>query len=407
MISMLSPAFLGLIAAAVILLGILEGAPRQLAFIAINLIFLVGMLLGVGGTLVVFGFLAIGFLLLRGILEDSRWAFAAGLPALVLLFVYMQDYKFLRLLVPDSLLTSILATVGLSFLFFKIIHVLIEAKSGTLGEIDGLSYVGYCTNFTAFAMGPLQRFQDYRDQWSARDADLPLEHYLDAVIRILVGLVKAYVLAEWVKPFILLYGTHPADLPLGDLLVGIYAFNVYLYLNFAGYTDVMIGAGTLFGVRPPENFDKPFLARNVSDFWQRQHRSLTLWLTDYVYAPTFKKFLYTPHLRSHPLLANNLALMITMLVSGLWHGTSFGFLMFGLMHGAYLVISRTWDALLTKRFGKKRVRQLRRQLWAHALAIFITFNAVSFSFVPFQLGGGETVEIFTRLLGGFLRALHV
>jgi membrane protein involved in D-alanine export len=95
-----------------------------------------------------------------------------------------------------------------------------------------------------------------------------------------------------------------------------------------------------------------------------------------------------------------------MLVSGLWHGTSFGFLMFGLMHGAYLVISRSWDVLLTKRFGKKRVRQLRRQLWAHALAIFITFNAVSFSFVPFQLGGGEAIAIFTRLLGGLLRALH-
>jgi D-alanyl-lipoteichoic acid acyltransferase DltB (MBOAT superfamily) len=62
---------------------------------------------------------------------------------------------------------------------------------------------------------------------------------------------------------------------------------------------------------------------------------------------------------------------------------------------------------LKNRFGKKRVRRLRGQLWAHALAIFITFNAVSFSFVPFQLGGGETVEIFTRLLGGFLRALHV
>jgi D-alanyl-lipoteichoic acid acyltransferase DltB (MBOAT superfamily) len=407
MISMLSPAFLGLVVVAVILLGTLEGVPRQLAFIAINLVFLLGMLLGVGGTLVVFGFLAIGYLLLLGILRDSRWAFAAGLPALVLLFVYMQDYKFLHLFVPESMLTSVLATVGLSFLFFKIAHVLIEAKSGTLGEIDGLSYVGYCTNFTAFAMGPLQRFPDFRDQWSARNQDLPLEHYLDAVIRILVGLVKAYVLAEWAKPFILLYGTDTADLPLGDLLLGIYAFNVYLYLNFAGYTDVMIGAGTLFGVRPPENFDKPFLARNVSDFWQRQHRSLTLWLTDYVYTPTFKRFLSAPRLKTWPLLANSLALMVTMVVSGLWHGTSFGFLLFGMMHGAYLVINRIWDAWLKNRFGKKRVRQLRSQLWAHALAIFITFNAVSFSFVPFQLGGGETVEIFRRLLDVFLRVIHV
>jgi D-alanyl-lipoteichoic acid acyltransferase DltB (MBOAT superfamily) len=326
---------------------------------------------------------------------------------LVLLFVYLQDYRFLHFLVPESLLTSILATVGLSFLFFKIVHVLIEARSGTLGEIDGLSYVGYCTNFTTFAMGPLQRYPDFRKQWATRDRDFPLDHYLDAVIRVLVGLVKAYVLAEWAKPYILLPDADAADWPLGELLLGIYAFNAYLYWNFAGYTDVMIGIGTLFGVRPPENFDKPFLARNVSDFWQRQHRSLTLWLTDYVYVPTYKKLLTTPRLRSYPLFSNNLALLVTMLVSGLWHGTSFGFLMFGLIHGAYLAINRTWDALLVKRLGKKRVRRLRGQPWAVVLAIFITFNAVSFAFVPFQIGGAESLEVFGRLFEEILEVLCV
>lgn len=406
MISMMSTAFFGLIVAAVVLLGILDGPARKIAFIAINLCFLVGTLLGLGGTLTILGFMAIGYLLLLGIQRGARYAYAAGVPALAMLFVYMQDYDFLYAVFPDSVLTPIFATLGLSFLFFKIVHVLIEARSGTLGEIDTLSYVAYCTNFTAFAMGPLQRYQDFHQQWNARDEDHPLEHYLDAVIRMLVGLVKAYVFAEWAKLFLIEDVTRLAQLPLSDILVNIYAFNFYLYLNFAGYTDVMIGAGTLMGVRPPENFNKPFLARDVSDFWQRQHRSLTNWLTDYIYTPTFKALL-SNQLRGHTLLANNVAVMLTMLVSGLWHGTTHGFLIFGLMHGGYLVINRTWDAILAKFLGKKGVRQLRKKKWAHALAVFITFNAVSFAFVPFQLGGAATFAIIGRFIEEILGLIHV
>ena len=397
-LSLFSPAVLGIIAAAAILLNLLGGAWRQVAFLVLNLTFLVVCLLGPFGTLVTLVFCLLGYGLIRGVAAGGTRSFAASVAGLTLIFLYMKHYTFLDVLVPQSLLTSALSTVGLSFLFFKILHVVIDTRSGTLGAIDLPTYANYCTNFSTFAMGPIQRYQDHRAQWADVTTEPSFEHYVDAVLRILVGLVKAYVLAEWIKPYTGALSDDPADRSLAALITGVYAFNVYLYLNFAGYCDVAIGAGTLFGVRPPENFDKPFLARNVSDFWQRQHRSLTMWLTDYVFSPTFKSLLKTRWFVKHPLVAVNLALMVTMTVSGLWHGTSLGFLLFGLVHGAYLVLYRTWDTLLLRMVGRKRARDWRAHWWVQAAGVLITFNAVSFSFVFFLLDAGTAVRLLGRLI---------
>jgi D-alanyl-lipoteichoic acid acyltransferase DltB (MBOAT superfamily) len=389
---------LAIIAAAALLLGVLRGVSRQVVFLALNLTFLVFCLLGPRGTAVTLCFSLLGYALIAAARARATWAFAAGVSAFVLLFVYMKHYTFLDLLLPPSVLTSALSTVGLSFLFFKILHVVIDARSGTLGALDGLTYVNYCTNFTTFTMGPIQRYQDHRAQWLNVTAEPAPEESFDAVIRILVGLIKAYVLAEWIKPYTELLTDNPTNRSIADLVVGIYSFNLYLYLNFSGYCDVMIGAGMLFGVRPPENFDRPFLARNVSDFWQRQHRSLTLWLTDYVFTPTFKRFLEMPRLANHLLLAVSISLMVTMTVSGLWHGTTVGFLLFGLVHGGYLVLYRSWDAILTRAVGRKGASAFRGRWWVHALAVGITFNAVSFSFVFFVLDAQTAIRVLGRMV---------
>jgi D-alanyl-lipoteichoic acid acyltransferase DltB (MBOAT superfamily) len=249
-------------------------------------------------------------------------------------------------------------------------------------------------------MGPIQRYQDFHEQWhGTRQAiDLTFEAHLDAGLRILVGLVKAYVLAGWVNPLALQPTTDVLALNLTGWVVQLYAFYFYLYLNFSGYCDVVIGIGSLFGVRPPENFDKPFVARNISDFWQRQHRSLTLWLTDYVFAPAYKRALSGPRLGTHPVLAGNLALMLTMIVSGLWHGTSIGFLVFGITHGIYLVVYHTWDHLLHRQLGRKRVKEIREHWLARAVGIVITFNAVAFAFLFFRLDTPRLLQAFAALV---------
>jgi membrane protein involved in D-alanine export len=151
-------------------------------------------------------------------------------------------------------------------------------------------------------------------------------------------------------------------------------------------------------VRPPENFNKPFLSRNISDFWLRQHRTLTLWLTDYVFSPSLKWNLRLKVFRGRSSWAVAASLMGTMLVSGLWHGTTVGFLLFGIAHGLLLVVYHLWDSWLIRRWGRPRLAQWRKRPLVIAGGIFLTFNATAFAFVFFQLGAREGVQLFMRLL---------
>lgn len=397
--SLLSIEFLSLSALSVIALALLAGPVRQLIFLALNLLF-VWHLLGPAGTLSTIAFCLFGYLLTRIHLRWPSLKIWFTLPVFVALFIYMRNYELLRWLLPPDLLASALRTVGLSFLFFKIIHVLIDARSGTLRNLEFATYVNYCLAFTTFMMGPIQRYQDYDEQWRGAKLaiDPTFEAHLDAGLRILVGLTKAYVLAAWINALALQPGTDVLQLSVMGWVVKLYAFYFYLYLNFSGYCDVVIGVGSLFGVRPPENFNKPFIARNIADFWQRQHRSLTLWLTDYVFAPTYKSALSGGALASHPVLAANLVLMLTMIVSGLWHGTTIGFLFFGIAHGIYLMIYHSWDHLLIRHLGRKRVNQMRMNWLVRAAGVFLTFNAVAFAFLFFRLDTPRLQQLLEALL---------
>lgn len=397
---LLSIGFLSLAVVGVILVAAARGALRQAVFLAVNLLFLSALLLGVSGTLSTLGFVLIGYVLIRSVGRSPHWGLRLGIPAFVILFVYMRSYHFLQWFTPQSLLTDILATVGLSFLLFKILHVAIEAQSGTLGNLDFVSYLNYSLNFTTFMMGPIQRYQDYREQWTGGREAIPLtlEAHLDAVLRILWGLFRIFVLGAMVQPYMMRYGTPVSTASFAEILVQVYAFYFFLYFNFGGYCDVAIGLGSLLGVRPPENFNKPFLSRNISDFWLRQHRTLTLWLTDYVFTPSLKRALRIPWFRHRTMLAVSLSLMGTMMVSGLWHGTTTGFVLFGLAHGALLVTYHLWDAWLIRTWGHAGVARWRQRPWVHLGGIFLTFNATAFAFVFFQLGAREGLQLFRNLV---------
>ncbi len=399
-IALLSIKYLSFSMMSVLFVSLLGGVVRQFVFLSVNIFFIV-WLLGPVSTLAILVFCLLGFALVNVHLKWPALRLAYTLPGFVALFIYLRNYEILQWIFPPELLSSTLSTIGLSFLFFKIIHVLVDAQSKTLRKLEFLTYLNYCLNFTTFMMGPIMRYQDYYDQWHGHKQAIEpsYEAHLDAVLRILVGLVKAYVLAEWINVLALQADTNVLQLSFTAWLVQMYAFFFYLYLNFSGYVDVVIGIGSLMGIRPPENFNKPFIAQNISDFWLRQHRSLTLWLTDYIFSPAYKRALSSKRLGRHPVLSGSLAIMLTMIVSGIWHGTSINFLFFGLVHGIYLVIYHSWDYFLARRMGRKWVNQLRQHWLARTVGIVITFNAASFAFLFFQLDTAHLLQLFSDLLG--------
>jgi alginate O-acetyltransferase complex protein AlgI len=400
--SLLSTQFLAVALAAVVLLSVFRGSVRQWAFLLLNLYFAGALLLGIGGAASTLLFALLGYLLTHAAVRWGTRGLSAGLILLVALFVWMRDYEFLHWLLPESLLTTALSTIGLSFLFFRIIHVMVDARAETLGHLDLLSYLNYCLNFATFMMGPIQRYQDFRAQWTGEKPALPaqFEPHLDAVLRVLVGLVKAYVLAGFFEARALKPDTDLLALSAKGLVVQTYAFWIYLYLNFSGYCDVVIGIGSLFGIRPPENFNRPWRARNISEFWTRQHRSLTLWLTDYVFTPLYRSFLTARWTARHKLLAVNLSLGATMLVSGLWHGTTLSFLLFGLVHGFWFIIYRTWDDVLVRTLGKAGARRVREYRLAQAVGIALTFNATAFAFIFFRSSPERVAQALVHLVTG-------
>jgi alginate O-acetyltransferase complex protein AlgI len=321
-----------------------------------------------------------------------------AVTGLTIVFIYARNYSFLRLMLPEDFRTTLLATAGLSFLFFKILHVVIDSAGGTL-TLSFWRYLTYCFNFTTFLLGPIQRYQHFERQWSGSTEAIPatFEAHLDAVSRVLRGMVKKYVVAEYLAAYALQPNAPVQTMSFMDLQVATYVFYAFLYFDFSGYCDIVIGVGCLLGVRPPENFNLPFLASNPSQYWQRVHESLTSWLTDYVFNPLYAAVLRSGWLGWHPLAATGLAVMTTMLVAGLWHGTTLSFVVFGLVHGLYLVVFRSYEHVARNFLGRQGLRTLRASRAWLVVSTIVTFHFTATAYIFFVLDFDKIMLVLDRL----------
>lgn len=386
--------FLALALCAVVLLPALRTGFRATLFFAINLLFAWSYW---GWFALPFGLLycLTGYGLARFVRGRGTLALTASLAVLTAMLLVLGGRAF----TPDLNETAGIAVVaGVSFLYFKMVHVIVDTAGATMAPPPLGLYLNYCLNFTTLLMGPIQRYKDFASQWSSQDqpASVGFESQLDAVNRVLRGLVKAFVLAPWLAPFIIRPGLAIESLSAIDLLLQIYTFYIFLYLDFSGYCDIMIGIGALMGIRPPENFRFPFIARNVSDYWLRVHRSLTLWLTDYIFTPSYRFALRT-QLSRYPFLAVAASLMLTMLAAGVWHGTQMHFVLFGLVHGMALVAVRGYEAMMIEWRGKAAFRRFSDGRLVTAIAVLLTFNFTSLAYMLFALSVEDTFRMVRRL----------
>jgi alginate O-acetyltransferase complex protein AlgI len=383
-LSLLSLRFVLLALATAGLMWSTSGVLRTVGFLAASGYY-VYTFVGVRGMAFTLAFCLAGFACVFFVRRYPRRLWLA-VTALTLAFVYARNYSFLGLILPEGLRTSLLATAGLSFLFFKILHVVIDTAGGTVTPSLWL-YLSYCLNFTTFLLGPIQRYQHFESQWNGTTEAMPatFEAHLDAVNRVLRGMVKKYVVAEYLAAYALQPDAPVETMSLLHLQLATYLFYVFLYFDFSGYCDIVIGVGCLLGVRPPENFNLPFLAQNPPQYWLRVHESLTRWLTDYVFNPLYSAALRSSLLGRHPLASMTLAVMVTMLVAGLWHGTTVNFILFGLVHGLYLVVFRSYEHAAREILGQKGLQRLRsRRSWL-VVSTVVTFHFTATAYILFVL----------------------
>jgi len=399
--SLLSLPFFVLSLAAAVWMWSAKGRIRAAGFAALSGWF-VWSYLGWGGLAITLGFALAGYGIARLSVGRPR-AGAISITLFTVLFVWMKGYSFL----PDAIVVRLFATAGLSFLFFKILHVVVDHAGGTIERLRLSTYLLYCVNFTAFLMGPIQRYQDFEEQWEGRRTPIPatFEAHLDAVNRVLRGLVKKFVIAAYLADHAILPdGVFPGGASLGEfstaqVLVKTYVFYLYLYFDFSGYCDVVIGVGGLIGVRPPENFRLPFFSPNISQYWLRVHRSLTTWLTDYLFNPIFAGLLRSKRFRGKTVTAMSIAMMTTMFVAGVWHGPTSNFALFGLVHGLFLTGFRVYEHLMIRRFGRKGLRRIRAHPASVLLGTVLTFALSGFAYLFFVLRTDQLAELAGRFLG--------
>jgi alginate O-acetyltransferase complex protein AlgI len=266
---------------------------------------------------------------------------------------------------------DIVLPVGISFYTFQTLSYSIDVYRGRLAPTRSLlDFALYVSFFPQLVAGPIVRASDFLPQLQA-GARRPAHDVAAALGRIGGGVVKKVVLADTLGSFVDPVFAAPGDFGAFDVLIAVYAYAYQIYFDFSGYSDIAIGLAALFGFRIPENFDRPYLATNPREFWQRWHISLSTWLRDYLYVSLGGN-------RRGP-ARTYLNLLITMLLGGLWHGAAWNFLIWGGFHGAWLWVHRWWSKRRPAREGGMALQVSKRVATFHGVcAAWVFFRAADF-----------------------------
>ncbi|OQW50262.1 MAG: hypothetical protein A4S09_00260 [Proteobacteria bacterium SG_bin7] len=277
---------------------------------------------------------------------------------------------------------DILKILGISYLSFRLIHVLIDHYYDQLGEKTFLSFLAYFFFFPSALVGPIHRYQNFI-------LDLKQGSTISVSVfqRIIIGLIKSLVLTSILFPYVLGQFEPYGQFALLQLVFACMVYSVYIYLDFSGYTDIAIGVAQIVGVRLPENFNKPFFAENMQEFWQRWHMSLSSWLRDYLFNPVLK---FLTENRSGKISNPVFAIFFTFCLAGVWHGDGLNFLIFGILHGLGLALA----------MYRNRSKQKMKIEKSKSLTYFnrsLVFLYVSLAWIPFVYSWTEMLELFQRL----------
>jgi alginate O-acetyltransferase complex protein AlgI len=280
---------------------------------------------------------------------------------------------------------NILLPLGISFFTFQKIAYLVDASRGEVEKHDFLEFCFFVMFFPQLIAGPIVHHHEIFSQTHTPHAFAPrLENLMIGLTIFLIGLFKKVVIADRLAPVAAAtFGAAATGEPLSfvDAWTGAGAYSLQLYFDFSGYSDMAIGAARMFGIRLPLNFESPYQATGIIDFWRRWHMTLSRFLRDYLYIPLGGS--------RHGSVRRYFNLMLTMTIGGLWHGASWNFVLWGFLHGVYLVINHAWRHVWTPIDA----------WWSRSLSRLVTFAAVIIAFVPFR---APTMEVTLSMYAGMV-----
>lgn len=315
--------------------------------------------------------------------NNKKLLFTAGIVTNLLCLAFFKYTNFLldslasalKLITahPPSWHADIILPLGISFFTFEFIHYLFEIYRGSKPIKSLVLFALFAAFFPTQIAGPIKRYKDFEEQMLS-EPKLRLSYFDEGLPLIIVGMAKKLLLADNLATFVQMGLADPHSYGAPELWLFAYAFAFQIYFDFSGYTDIGRGSAMLFGYHIPINFNIPYLARNMADFWHRWHISLSTWLRDYLFIPLGGS--------RGGRWATHRNLFLTMSIGGLWHGASWNFVIWGIYHGIALILHKeftVWKRNVTpvKDFVDSKLGKL--------LSIFLTFQAVCIGWVFFRV----------------------
>ena len=318
---------------------------------------------------------------------------------LVLIAHKTQNAKYLKILVFLSVVPLIinkvfaltqwhlLAFIGISYMSFKTIQIMIEISDGLIKErISIIDYIQFLLFFPTVSSGPIDRSRRFMVDIKER---MPRDEYLElagvGVYRVVLGLLYKVVLSTYSYHYLV---TLPNFGSLEYSIKYMYLYTLYLFFDFAGYSLMAVGSSNILGIKTPMNFNKPFLSIDIKDFWNRWHITLSTWLRDFVFSRVFMEATKKKRFKKR-LNTAMYAYMVNMLLMGFWHGLTISYIVYGAYHGILMAGFEYYQK--KSKFYKKN----KNKAWYKVCSWFITINLVIFGLYIFS---GEPYKILMALL---------
>ena len=282
----------------------------------------------------------------------------------------------------DPITLKVLLPIGISFYTFQTISYTIDIYRGKIKPEKHLGiFAVYVSFFPQLVAGPILRARDFLPQFYVKHK-FEYVRAVEGARLILWGFFKKMVIADTLATTVNMIYATPSSYSGPYLIIATVFFAIQIYCDFSGYTDIAIGAARMMGFNLKQNFRAPYLSKSIGEFWKRWHISLSTWFRDYVYIPLKGNRVSVPRWYFN--------ILITFIVSGLWHGSSFNFIIWGLLHGLYLIVEITFQPITSKIKINHYVRRF--------LAIAWTFILVNIGWVFFRADSiSDAVYILTHM----------
>jgi alginate O-acetyltransferase complex protein AlgI len=316
---------------------------------------------------------------------------AKYIPFLLNIFASVNPLAIQSLAV--AIKTNFLPPLGISFLSFESTAYLIDVYKGSPATGNLLKYAAYKSFFPKLVSGPITHYQQFAPQLN--NLQFPsIDRLTEAGWLIASGAIKKTLIADNLAIFVrLIFDPNTLDRAGSiDLWLAIFAYGLQLYLDFSGYVDIVLGTAILFGINLPTNFNFPYMSTSIADFWRRWHISLGNWLRDYIYIPLGGSRL--------GLVRTCVNLFMLMLISGIWHGADWGYLVWGCIHGLALIVQR-----LTQTFTAKNesIAQFWQSKFGHICGWLLTQPFIFVAWIWFRLPNLHQSNLVFQHLWGYPR----